>query len=127
MDDLRRGWVVIDRHRNLFDLDGDVTRSAMHLGLQVEDGWLGLIDRMCDQLEAVAPGGFKVLSVKSKYATLRVAYRGGDDAVEVEVERTKTEALRTCSRCGAVGQQSTVDGELVVWCSGCRGVRGPDR
>jgi hypothetical protein len=62
----------------LFDTTNCPNGSLMHLGLQVGDGWLLVIGRMCAQLQPLAEGGgVQILAVKQDMGTLRVAYRGG--------------------------------------------------
>ena len=97
---MKYGWGVTDkdiiqRHARLFDLSGDVTQSSMHFGLQVDRGWLPVIAEMCAELELVAPEGFAITSIKVKFETLRVHYRGGDEAVEKIVEAAKARTLIT--------------------------------
>jgi hypothetical protein len=85
---------IIARFPTLFDTDGDFTTTAMHRGFEnVGKGWLGIMDRLCARLLPIAPQDFRILAVKSKYGTLRIAYRGGDDAVEAVIEAAKAEAL----------------------------------
>jgi hypothetical protein len=96
---------IIARYPQLFDLSGDVTVSAMHLGFQFAgSGWLGVMATLCERLvPLVGDSGFRILSVKSKFGTLRVTYRGGSDAVEAEIEAAKAEA--TWEFCGQVGER----------------------
>jgi hypothetical protein len=120
---------IIKTYPDLFDLDSCPTGSAMHLGLQLNgSGWLGLLDRLCANLQPltqmVSSEGeeFKILAVKQKLGTLRVAYRGASDAIEAEIERAKAEALRTCETCGGAGTLRSLDGYLTILCDQCNSV-----
>jgi hypothetical protein len=86
---------IIDQHHRLFDLCGDVSKSAMNWGFQCGPGWFDLLNRLCTRLQTIAPGGFAITSIKSKFSTLRLSYRGGNQEVEAEIERAKAEALVT--------------------------------
>lgn len=113
--------MIIDRYRDLFDVDGGGERSMMELGFQFAGpGWLGIMAGLCERLAPLAPlTGLKITSVKSKLGTLRIAYRNGDDVIDVEIERVKSLALGICEGCGAAGSQQTVDGWVRVRCSAC--------
>jgi hypothetical protein len=120
---------IIRTYPDLFDLDSCPTGSSMHLGLQLNgSGWLGLLERLCGNLQPLAQmvssedGEFKILAVKQKFGTLRVAYRGASDAIEVEIERAKAEALRTCETCGGGGTLRSLDGYLTILCDQCSSV-----
>jgi hypothetical protein len=85
---------IIDRFPTLFDTDGDFTTTAMAQGFEnVGQGWLPILADMCGRLMPLAQGDFRILAVKSKYGTLRIAYRGGNDAVEAVIEAAKAGAL----------------------------------
>jgi hypothetical protein len=117
---------IIKRSPDLFDLDSCPTGSAMHLGLQLNGaGWLGILDRLCANLLPLAQkvssegGEFKIVQVKQKLGTLRIASRGGNDAIEAEIARAKEEAGRTCETCGGSGDLRSVGSYLMVLCEGC--------
>jgi len=51
--------------------------------------------KMCVSLEPIASDGFAITSVKSKLGSLRIGYRGGNDAVEAIIDAAKAEAATT--------------------------------
>jgi hypothetical protein len=114
---------IIARFQNLFDTDGDFTTTAMHRGFEnVGEGWLGIMDSLCARLLPIAPLNFRIVCVKSKYADLRVIYRGGDDVTDTAVAEARATAARTCPVCGGEGERrTTADGWWQVWCSACAG------
>jgi hypothetical protein len=72
----------------------------MQFGLQVEaEPMRGIIERLCERLRPLAAAtrdeglDFKILSVKEKFGTLHVAYRDATEAIEAEIEETKSAAL----------------------------------
>ena len=113
---------IIARFQNLFNTDEDFTTTAMDRGFEnVGPGWLSIMTQLCERLVPLAQGDFRIVAVKSKYATLRMNYRGGDGATEAEIERTKSQALVTCERCGRPGEQRTGEGWMAVRCAACAG------
>jgi hypothetical protein len=112
--------LIIDRYRELFDLAGGLT-SAMDWGFQFSGyGWLRAMDHLCERLvPLVAGSGCQITGVKSKFGTLRIAYRGGSDAISAEIETCKQAALVTCENCGAAGTRQQVGGWAAVRCVAC--------
>ena len=115
-------------HQNLFDFEGVPLRSQMHFGLQVGPGWLKLVGMMLEGLSSLMSagevGGFKIVSLKSKLGSLRVAYSGGTEEFQIAaaylIEAAKVEARMTCETCGGAGEQAEVGGYGEVQCDGCR-------
>ena len=72
-----------DRHLALFrDLYGDPMDTCMHWGLECDDGWFGIIERLCRRLEEVAPPGFKFTQVKEKFGGLRIYSTKGTEETQ---------------------------------------------
>jgi hypothetical protein len=116
----RNSGDIIDRYPDLFDLSGDVTATQMMYDFQgMGPGWCAVMDRLCAELPAIAGSEFKCISVKSKMGSLRIAYRGGNDAIEAAVDAAKAEAWVTCMSCGAAGELTEVEGWWAVRCGRC--------
>jgi len=116
-----RDRTIIAKYPDLFDLDSCPTGSLMHLGLQVDSGWLPVIEQLCTRIEPIAPADFRIVAVKQDMGTLRIAYRDGTDAIYIEVEAARRLAARTCEFCGGPGVQRTVGGWMSVRCESCGG------
>jgi hypothetical protein len=91
---------IIGQYHELFDLDSAPWSSSMHFGLQVESEPIrGIIERLCERLRPLSAAArdegldFKILSVKEKFGTLRVAYRDATEAIEAEIQEAKSAAL----------------------------------
>jgi hypothetical protein len=112
---------IISRHSNLFDLSGDTSSSAMQYGFQFSGaGWLGLMEQLCERLQPlVSEADFRIVAVKSKFASLRISYRNGSDAIDAEIEAARAVAAVTCENCGAAGTQQQVGGWVAVRCVAC--------
>jgi hypothetical protein len=115
--------MIIESYMDLFDVDSGAARSMMELRFQFNGpGWLGLMAGLCERLVPLAQGtGFRIMSVKSKLGTLRIASRDGTDVIDVEIAAAKSIALVTCELCGAPGIQQTVGGWVMVRCGACAG------
>lgn len=118
--------LILSKCSELFDLESGPLKSAMGFGIRFDgSGWLGLLDRLCDKLQPLALGvraqgmEFKILGVKRKFGTLRIAYRGGNEAIAEEIERAKSEALRTCELCGEPGELRSHQNYLTILCGSC--------
>jgi hypothetical protein len=90
---------IISKYSDLFDLGSAPWGSSMHFGLQVENAiWRAIIESLCERLQSLAVSAktqgldFRILSIKEKFGTLRIAYRDGTDEIEAEIERAKGEA-----------------------------------
>jgi hypothetical protein len=112
---------IIARYPRLFDTDVDFTATAMDRGFEnVGPGWIPVMTQLCERLVPLAQADFRIVAVKSKFATLRIHCRGGNDATDAVVDRAKALALSICERCGRPGtQQTTAADELVVRCEHC--------
>jgi hypothetical protein len=84
---------IILAYPTLFDLD--LLQSSMQFGLQIPASWRGTIEQLCQRLQPLATDqtDFKILSVKEKFGSLRIAYRRGTPEIEAEIERA-TKLLR---------------------------------
>ena len=51
--------------------------------------------KMCVRLEPIAPVGFAITSVKSKFGSHRISYRGGDERSRLSFDAAKAEASAT--------------------------------
>jgi hypothetical protein len=92
---------IILRYIDLFDLESAPWKSSMHFGLQVESAALReIVRQLCQRLQPLATNAkirgldFRILLVKEKFGMLRIAYRGGTEEIDAEIERAKDEVLR---------------------------------
>jgi hypothetical protein len=84
-----------------FDTTDDVTTTTMRFGFQLDGrGWRRVMAKLCVRLEPLAQNGFRILAVKSKYGTLHIAYRGGDEMIATKIAAAQAVAARTCQVCG---------------------------
>lgn len=75
---------------------------------ECEEGWFGVIDKMCYQITEYLqknPSVEKItaLQVKEKFGTLRFYYSGGDDFTDVIVREAEKSSAETCEISGGEG------------------------
>jgi hypothetical protein len=104
---------LIDRWPKWFDTDGDMQRTLMPFGFQVQDGWFHLIWSLCEDLESLVAGyegetgqSFEVLQVKEKFGGLRFYVNEGSDPIWQRIERAEMDSLKICEVCGRLAQQN---------------------
>ena len=83
------------------DLYGDPRETGMSRGCEFADGWYRLLERLCEELEPVAPLEFRFTQVKEKFGQMRVYTSGGNEETERLIEKALEESLRVCEVCGA--------------------------
>lgn len=104
LDDLlcqRYPLIFADRHR-------PVTESCMALGFMCGDGWFGLLDDLCRDLQSAtdddnAPQVVAVV-VKEELGWLKFACRGLNAAQRDIISRAMARSGRICEQCGQPGQ-----------------------
>src|SRR5260370_23390882 len=111
---------VMTMFAKLFDLSDDVTATMMRYGFQFEGrGWRRVMARMCARIESIAPEDFRILAVKSKYATLRIAYRGGSPGIDAEAAAAQADRARRWQGVGKPRERRKGGGGVMVRCGGC--------
>jgi hypothetical protein len=107
---------IMDDHPLLYrGRNKPITESLMSWGFSCEDGWLPLIERLSDRIEAEIirlhnEGGVaekdlpEVKQVKQKFGGLRFFVRPKNDTIEAAVMEARDEADRTCEFCGSPGK-----------------------
>lgn len=109
------------RHPGYFrDLYGDPLETCLHRGLECEDGWFGIIERLCRMLEEVAPPGFRFTQVKEKFGRLTIYSAEGTEGTRRLIEGAREESLGTCEICGSTRGVATRSGRWVkTVCDDC--------
>jgi hypothetical protein len=69
------------------------------------EGWMQIMAKLCTKLEPIVTEDFKITVVKAKFGSLRIAYRGGNQAIDDVIEEAKAEGRRICEVCGAADMQ----------------------
>ena len=109
---------------------GQGSHLPMHFGIECGDGWLTLIDCLLysasihTDVDDEPPA---VLQIKQKFGSLRVYWRGANDAVQGMTQFAGELSRYICEVCGLPGSLGT-DGPryLRVRCDAHRDVANPD-
>ncbi|MBF5007277.1 hypothetical protein [Diaphorobacter caeni] len=96
------------------DWDKPLSESAMSFGLQCGDGWYGLIDQLCLELQhATDHDGepqFVASQVKQKWGSLQ--FHAANEPSEVQsaiIQHAQTRSAAICEICGGPGQTLTIN------------------
>jgi hypothetical protein len=103
---------LVERWPQWFDTEGDIRHTAMPDGFTHDDGWFGILWRLCEDLEPLIAGHeFEVLQVKEKFGGLRFYVRldglrlsHADDAISRRIGAAVEESFHTCEICGQPGK-----------------------
>ena len=102
------------------DLYGDPRKTGMSRGCEFADGWYRLLERLCEELEPVAPPEFRFTQVKEKFGEMRVHASGGNEETERLIRQAREESLRVCEECGATeGVTTGGSGRIRTLCRLC--------
>ena len=103
---------LVERWPTWFNIKGDIRHTAMPWGFTHDDGWFGLLWRLCEDLEPLVTemeqaGGrqFEVLQVKEKFGGLRFYVNcRKEKAIRQRIGAAAEESFRTCEVCGQPGR-----------------------
>ena len=110
------------------DLYGDPRETCMAYGCDFEDGWYPIVERLCEELEPLAPLEFKFTQVKEKLGAMRIYASGGNEETERLLHQVREESLKVCEACGATEGVTTrgSTASRLAWirtlCQSCRGL-----
>ncbi len=104
---------LIIRWPTWFHVNGDIRETLMPQGFTLQDGWFGIIWRLCEDLEPLVPEveleagrPFEVRQVKEKFGGLRFRTNLHSEAISKRIEAATLESYRTCEVCGQPGSQT---------------------
>lgn len=109
---------IIEKHPSLFANIGQ-KGSPMNFGLEVGDGWAGIISTMCFILQQKdTDKKFRFDQIKEKFGLLRVYHSGGNQYMAGVVRMAEDISGRTCEMCGQPGEQRK-GGWIKTLCDRC--------
>lgn len=116
---LRTSYPHLFRH-----LRTDPGTVPLGRGVEVDDGWFDLVDRLCRGLaaELESDPAFCLEQIKQKFGVLRVyATATANPRVNGLIAAAAEESRTTCEACGAVGAALvTRKGTMRTLCPSCR-------
>lgn len=120
-DRLREKYPPLFRH-----LRADPRVSPLGWGIEVQDGWYDLLDRLCaavtGELAETPDADFCFEQVKQKFGVLRVhTSPAGNPRVADLIAAASDESRTTCEHCGATAAARVTDtGYWQTLCPACR-------
>lgn len=108
---------LFEKYPNLFaDKDKPMTQTAMVWGIDCDDGWYDLINRLCAVITKLNPE-IKASQVKEKYGTLRFYTVTSDDTVDDAIFLAERASESLCETCGRAGENKRIRG---WWKTSCK-------
>lgn len=103
--------------------------TCMCWGLDVGNGWYGLLWDLCTGIQRVLDENpklketFSVEQVKEKFGTLRFYVNGSNDEIDQFINTAEQRSAQTCEICGEKGTL-TGKGWVTTLCPSCKTKRG---
>ena len=116
---------LFEKYPQLFrDKDSPMTHTAMCWGIEVGDGWYGIIDELCERIQTHCDNNgydeVRFSQIKEKYGTLRVYVNFGSDEIYDYIDEAQERSSHVCEVCGSKrGKIRTDLGWLSVRCKKC--------
>ena len=102
--------------------DLPMTHTCMCWGLEIGAGWLPIVRRLSEKLEAMIESGetptLQCVQVKEKFGGLRFYTNISNDKVSELISEAYREASVTCEMCGKPGKEGG-DGYIQTLCEKC--------
>jgi hypothetical protein len=95
---------LVAKYPRWFDVNGNIQRTLMPFGFDHDDGWYGLLERLCEKLKPLAGDSFEVLQVKEKFGGLRFYVIHSTAEMDRIIADAENESFTICEVCGAPGK-----------------------
>ena len=103
------------------DLYGDPRETGMSRGCEFADGWYRLLERLCEELEPVAPPEFRFDQVKEKFGKMRIYASHSTEETARLIQHAQEASLSCCELCGVTEEVTTEGrGRIRTLCRSCR-------
>lgn len=116
---------LIQNHQALKSKYPDIFKD--NRGLDIGEGWLGLIDTICFSIDLYLSDNpdvpkFTLDYAKEKYGSMDLYYTGGDEYIESLVDILEKASELTCDICGKHGWMNEPPAWLKVRCQEHKGI-----
>jgi hypothetical protein len=101
---------------------GDVRKSCLAFGLEIEAGWLSIVADLCEEIKTTnPPDQFTFEQVKEKFGTLRIYCSGSNGDINELIAKAENRSAKICEMCGT-DQGVTCEGKywIKTLCPTCR-------
>lgn len=110
------------------DLYGDMRETCMHWGCTCGQGWYGIIEQACAQIQEELDShpelDFKWLQIKEKFGQLVLNGSGGNERIYEIIKKFQQKSLEVCEICSTDEGNITTKGSWIrTLCDDCRATR----
>jgi hypothetical protein len=103
------------------DWGGDPMLTCMAWGLEIQDGWISLIRKLCEDIMALnPPEEFKAEQVKSKFGGLRFYFSCATEEINKLISIAEHESYKICEICGSKDNVTSSGSWVETLCKNCR-------
>lgn len=113
------------------DLYGDMRTTCMHWGCTTGNGWFGIIEQACSQiqeeLDAHPEIDFKWRQIKEKFGELVLNGSPGNERIYEIIKKSQQKSLEVCEICSTDKGNITTEGSWIrTLCDNCRATNPRD-
>lgn len=117
-----------------FRPDPQLQRNLMAFGLDIGDGWLDLVNELCEELDKLIKekypqfkSCFEVTQVKEKFGGLRFYVSSASEEMYDLISRYEEKSYSICEICGSKNAKIRDGGWVVTLCDTCNKKREDER
>ena len=119
---------LVEKYPRIFPGPEQPGAPALGRSITVGDGWFGLVDVLCEQLQGETDqrGAPQIVAiqVKEKYGELRFYVGSASERQEAMIEFAEALSCRVCEACGSPGSVRSSTGWYATRCDEHAGARG---
>ena len=119
---------LFEKYPRIFPGPEQPGAAAIGRAITVGDGWFGLVDVLCEQLQGETDQNgapqIVAIQVKEKYGELRFYVGSASERQEAMIEFAEALSARVCEACGAPGSLRSLSGWYAARCDEHAGARG---
>lgn len=116
---------LFEKYPKIFPVEDrqDLNRSLMGFGFECSDGWLSIIDTLCEKIQThIDTHNLEQVvasQVKEKYGELCFYVFGATDEVWKMIEEAEKQSSKTCETCGTTEKVFQTSGWVYTTCYKC--------
>lgn len=117
---------LFEKYPKLFaGKDKSLKESLMPFGFECGDGWIWLLDNLCDSIQDYVDNNKKpqpeAIQVKEKFGTLSFYMYNMDDLIHGMIWMAESMSSTICEKCGTTENvEFMTDGWMMVRCKECK-------
>lgn len=85
-------------------------------GLDIDDGWLGLINSLVTALETTGDPFPEIVQIKTKFGGLRFYVQGATELQRRMIMETEKRSTDLCEKCGRIAETVVIGGWWITLC-----------